>query len=191
MKSSINLATEPFVNYRGWLLTTSILVVAAVGLTVWLGIAGVQVWQERSLARERLRQLETRRAELAATQQRLEAELRTPATYEQLERARFLNQLIQRKSLSWTRLFFDLQERLPARVRILSLAPSVREDGRLQVELRVGGQAASDIIEFLQGLESGQKFQEIVLRSQNRAGGDSPDPITAELSAVYVEEQAR
>lgn len=188
MRSAINLASTPFVNYRSFLLTVGLLALLAVGLTGWLTVEGVQAWRERSAAHERLRELEARQAELTAEQQRLEAELRSPGTYDQLERAHFLNEMIQRKSLSWTKLFFDLQERLPARVRIRSLAPSLRDDGRLQVELRVGGQSAADVIEFLQALDEGGKFQDIVLRSQNRAAGAADDPVTAELSAVYVEQ---
>jgi len=114
--------------------------------------------------------------------------LQDPATQEILARTRFLNDLVRRKNLSWTELFFDLQERLPARVRILAVAPSLREDGDLQVELHVGSESAQALIEFLQALEEGEKFREIALRSQSRASGAQADAVTAQVSAVYVQE---
>lgn len=187
MRSSINLATHPFVNYRRFMLTTGVLAVVVLGLTVGLAFEGVRVWQERTLAQARMRELGRQRAELAAEQLRLEKELQDPAMQEQLERVRFLNQLIQQKSLSWTELFFDLQQRLPARVRVLSLSPSLREDGRLQVEMRVGGQSAAAVIDFLRALEKGEEFHDIRLHSQSRDVGSATDSLIAEISATYVQ----
>ena len=188
MRSRINLATNPFINYRRFALMAGMLAVVAVGLTVLLGLEGVRSWQDRTGRQAHRRELQGQRARLAAEQQRLESELRAAATQELLERTRFLNQLIQQKRFSWSALFFDLQEQLPPRMRILALSPSLRPDGHLQVELHVGGQSALAVIEFLRALEQAEKFRSLALHSQRRAAGSEPDAVTARVSAIYVQE---
>lgn len=188
MRSSINLATEPFVDYRGFALTAGILAVAGLGLSLFLAIQGISTWRETSTTQGKLRQLEGRRGQLLDEQRELEKELRTPANLEQLERVRFLNLLIRQKSLSWTQLFFDLQERLPLPVRILSLSPTLQEDGSVLVELRLGAASSADVIEFLQALEQGKKFRDVVLHTQAQGRGASRDGVEARVSALYVQE---
>lgn len=188
MRVPLNLATAPFVPVRRFLLTVGLLAVVALAATLAVGVEAVRVWRGRTATQTRTRELQTERARLLIEQQRLERELEDPATQEVLARTRFLNDLVRRKNLSWTELFFDLQERLPARVRILALAPSLRDDGALQVELQVGSESAAALIEFLQALEKGEKFREIMLRSQNRATGTQADAVVAQVSAVYVQE---
>jgi len=188
MRTSINLATKPFVNVRPFVVTTAVLGATALVLTLLLLMVGVSTWRERATTLARLRGLESERSRLIAAQARLESELRTPATQQLLERTRFLNQLIRQKGLSWTELFFDLQQCLPRQVRILSLSPSLREDGNVLVELRVGGGSAAAVIEFLQALEEGEKFRDVVLRGQRRGTGASRDEMSAEVTAVYVQE---
>lgn len=188
MRARINLATDPFVNYRPFVGTVGLLTAATLGLTLLLVVESIQTWRERTHTQQRLRELTRQRAELTAEQQQLETELRAPATQERLERVRFLNQLILQKSLSWTQLFLDLQKRLPSQVRVLSLSPSWREDGNIEVKVRVGGRSAPAVVEFLRALEQGGEFQEFELYSQRRPSGRSADAVVAEVGAVYVQE---
>lgn len=188
MRSSINLASDPFVNLRGFAVTAGILAVAAFGLTLWLLIHGLSTWRETTTTQGKLRGFETQRTRLLSEQHNLENELRAPGTMELLERVRFLNQLIRQKRLSWTQLVFDLQERLPAQVRILSLSPSLREDGSVLVELRLGGASPEAVIDFLRALEQGEKFRDVVLHAQAEGRGTGADAVDARVSAVYVQE---
>lgn len=188
MRIPINLATRPFINSRPFVFATTVLGATALVLTLLLIFVGVSGWLERSATMARLHELERERGRLMAAQQRLENELRSPANEQLLERARFLNQLIQQKGLSWIELFFDLQQRLPRRVRVLSLSPKLRNDGHLLVELRLGGESAAAVIEFLRALEEGEKFQDLALHRQRRRSGRGLDGIEAEVSAVYVQE---
>lgn len=188
MRSSINLASRPFINYRPFVFTTALLALLALGLTALVVVKAVTTWQEQSRAQARLHELSAQQARLVAEQAQLESELQASTTRELLERTRFLNGLIERKSLSWTELFFDLQDRLPPGVRILTLSRSLRDDGRVEVDLRLGGQSAPAVIEFLRALEEGEKFREVTLHSQSREAGNGPDVIQAQVSAVYAPE---
>ena len=188
MKAPVNLATRPFVNGRPFVVTTVVLGGVALLLTLLVLVVGVTVWRERTTTVARLHGLDSERVRLIAAQGSLESELRAPATQQLLERTRFLNQLIREKGLSWTELFFDLQQRLPPQVRILSLSPSLREDGHLLVELRVGGASGAAVIEFLRALEEGEKFRDVMLLGQRRGSGAGRDQMTAEVTVVYVQE---
>ncbi|MBI4467308.1 MAG: hypothetical protein HY656_07775 [Acidobacteria bacterium] len=187
MRSAINLASAPFVPYRRFLLTVGLLAVVTLGATVWVGVNAGSLWQERRTAQSRMRELKAEQARLIKEQERLESELQHPALQALLERVRFMNGLIRQKNLSWAQLFSDLEERLPPRVRILTLSPSLREDGPLQVELQVGGESPQAVIRFLRALEEGQKFREIELHSQTRAENPESDPVVARVSAVYMQ----
>lgn len=188
MRNTINLATSPFVNYRPFALGAGLLGVVTLAVTVFVAMESVQAWQERTAAQAHLTALKSERARLMAEQQRLESELQDPATQAVLRRTRFLNDLIRQKNLSWTQLFFDVAERLPRQVRILSVSPSLRQDGRLQVELQVGGQSPPAVIEFLRALEDAEKFDQVELHSQNYRGGRGRDAMTAQVSVAYLQE---
>lgn len=185
MRTSINLATRPFVDYRGFLLTSGVLGLVALVFTVILLITGFSTWRETTSTQGKLRALESRSAQLAAEQVELENDLRGPGKFEQLEQVQLVNQLIQRKSFSWTQLFFDLQERLPDQVRVLSLTPSQSDDGSVLVEMRLGAASQAALIDFLQALEKGEKFRDVKLHTQgeNRSGRDAVD---ARVTTVYV-----
>ena len=185
MRTSINLASQPFVDYRSFLLTTGILGLVALACTALLLITGISAWRETTTTQGKLRALESRGAQLAAEQRELESELRAPGNLDQLEQVHFANQLIRRKAFSWTQLFFDVQERLPAEVRVLSITPSQRDDGSVLVEMRLGAGSQSALIDFLQALEQGQKFREVALHTQGESRG-SRDAIDARVTTVYV-----
>jgi len=188
MRTSINLATAPFIPARRFLLTVGSLAVVALAATLFAGVEAVRTWQERTATAARVRELTAERGRLFAEQRRLQEELQAPALRQVLDRTQFFNGLVRRKNLSWTNLVLDLQERLPARVRILALSPSLRDDGRLQVEMQVGGESAQALIGFVQALEKSANFQEIALHSQDPTTRARADAVTAQLSVVYVEE---
>ncbi|MGH9862161.1 MAG: hypothetical protein ACRD35_01925 [Candidatus Acidiferrales bacterium] len=188
MRPAINLATNPFVSYRRFALAAGTLGVIGVGAALLLLVMAIGQWQETTSIQGQIRQFEAQRATLHAEQRALEAELRAPTAQELLGQVDFLNQLIRRKSLSWTQLFFDLQERLPERVRILTLAPSVKKDGSIRVELGLGGDSTAAIIEFLEALPKGNKFRDVELHSQGEGRGAGRDVVTAQVSAVYVQD---
>ncbi|MFQ5776620.1 MAG: hypothetical protein ACE5IP_01285 [Terriglobia bacterium] len=189
MRIPINLASRPFVNYRPFVVTAGLLALVAAGFTLFVGVEGVRTWQKRTTTQARVRELETQHQELVSQQGQLEAELQDPATVELLEHVRFLNRVIRQKGFSWTALFFDLQQRLPRQVRVLSLSPSLRDDGLVEVDIRLGSQSPQAVVRFLRSLEESDEFRQTVLHSQSRptraAGGDR---LNADVSALYARE---
>jgi Tfp pilus assembly protein PilN len=186
MKSRINLATRPIVNQRSFWLAGSALFLAALLLTVYVLTAGVTTWQQRMTTRTQLRELASERVDLRADLSRLADELQDPATQELLDQNGYLNRIIQQKAFSWGTFFHRLAQSLPRRARVLSVSPSMGEDGRVEVELSVGGGSPDDIHAFMKRLEEGPHFTQVVLQSQEM-GNSTDDAVTADLSVVYLE----
>ncbi|MCK7506006.1 MAG: hypothetical protein MZV70_19325 [Desulfobacterales bacterium] len=77
----------------------------------------------------RWRQLEAQIQKLDQEQARIQGELRRPANAAVLDRSVFLNLLLQRKGISWTRLFADLEGVFPGGVEAGD-HPPLRHGGR-------------------------------------------------------------
>lgn len=186
MRIPINLATRPFVNTRPFLVTTSVLVSVALVFTVWVTVVGVRTWQQESMTRAQTSELERQKTELVAEQRQLVVSLSTPNAQQVLERKLFLDRLIQRRRLSWIELFVDLQQHLPGQARVLSLSPALLESGDISLDLRVVGSSSSAVIDFVQALEKGEKFRNVMLLAQSEVSGRAGG-VGATITAVYVQ----
>ena len=102
-----------------------------------------------------------------------------------LDRANFLNSLIGERSFPWTAIFMDLEKTLPPGVRVISIAPKL-QNGRAQVQLKVGATDDASKIKFLEAMEKSQTFSGMELKSE--ASSEQPgsiDRITMELTVWY------
>ena len=102
-----------------------------------------------------------------------------------LERAGFFSRMVSQKRLSWARLFLDLEQALPPRVRVVSLSPRLRDDGRVEVRMRVGADSEGAVVEFLESLGQSGKFPEYRIESVS-AEGQRGDAVVAQLIAIYA-----
>lgn len=154
----INLASEPFRKDRPLLIAsaaTAALLIAVLALLLTI------ISRERDAAsesRETIAKLEEQLRKGGAEQARLESVLRQPVNESALERGMFLNSLLQRKGISWTRLFADLAIVFPPDVRLVSVRPTVTDDNRIQLEMVLGSQQPQPVIELLQKLEGSTEF---------------------------------
>lgn len=154
----LNLASEPFRRDRPLLAGSA---VAAVLLLVVLVVQVMAILREREAAAEAREMLAGLNREITQVNQRvarLEGELRKPANAAVLERSAFLNVLLQRKGISWTRLFGDLEEVFPHNVRLVTIRPAVTAAGPVQLEMVVGAQAPEPVIQLLRQLEGSKVF---------------------------------
>jgi type IV pilus assembly protein PilN len=161
----LNLASEPFRRDRPLLVGSAI---AAVLLVALLALQVTAILREREAASEARATLAGLNRDIATVNRRiaqLEAELRKPANAAVLERSAFLNVLLQRKGISWTRLFSDLEAVFPHNVRLVTVRPSVTAEGSVQLEMVVGAQAPEPVIDLLKRLEGSALFSRTELLS--------------------------
>ena len=96
---------------------------------------------------------------IAAQQAKLNATLRKPENAEVLERSLFLNTLIDRKAISWTKIFADLEKVMPYNVRLVSVRlPAVNSSNQVLLDMVVGAKDVAPILDLLKHLEGAPQF---------------------------------
>lgn len=158
MKIPINLASQPFRRDRPMIvasIVTGLLLAATLAALVSLAMADRARFAD---TRRNLDQLDAQIRKANAEQARLEAVLRQPENAEVLERSLFLNALLFRKGISWTRIFADLEHTLPHNVRLISVRPFVNAQNQITLEMNVGAESPEPIIALLKALEESPLF---------------------------------
>ena len=92
-----------------------------------------------------------RQPQSSAEQANLDAVLRRPENAEVLERSVFLNALLYRKGISWTRIFADLEKIMPPNVRVMNIRPFVNEENQVTLDMTVGAEDPGSGHRFSQG----------------------------------------
>lgn len=158
MRYPINLASEPFRRDRAVIVASSVLgglLVVTFGLLVMLI---VNERGQKSDVREATAQAEAQIVRLTAEQAALEDSMRKPENADVLERSVFLNTLIARKGVSWTKLFGDLESVMPHNVRLVAIRPQTDPQNNIQLEMTVGAQSVEPVVNLLQKMEGSGIF---------------------------------
>ncbi|HLJ16505.1 MAG TPA: hypothetical protein VKV15_18540 [Bryobacteraceae bacterium] len=159
MRIPINLASEPFRRDRPVLVSSFAgCVVLAITLAALI-FAAVNQRGQMGTTRQDISSLSSQLGTITAEQNRLEATLRRPENAVVLERSLLLNTLLQRKGISWTRIFSDLEKVLPNDVRlILVRLPQITSQNQVMLDMQVGAQTQKPILDFLRNLEASPLF---------------------------------
>jgi type IV pilus assembly protein PilN len=165
MKIPINLASEPFRRDRPMVaasVAVSLLLVGTLGMLISLAITDNSQLAD---ARRSISGLNRKIAAATREQARLDAVLRLPENAEVLERSLFLNSLLYRKGISWTRIFADLEATIPHNVRVISIHPAVNSQNQVTLDMTVGAESPEPVIGLLKALESSPLFGSAYLHS--------------------------
>jgi len=161
MKIPINLASEPFRRDRPMLVgsgVVAVLLLATLGVLISLYLTDRT---QQADVRADIARLETSIRSASAEQTNLDAVLRRPENAEVLERSVFLNELLYRKGISWTKIFSDLGKTMPPNVRLMTIRPFVNKDNRVTLDMTIGAMTPVAVIEFLKALESSPLFESV------------------------------
>lgn len=185
MRVRLNLATAPLENNRRFLLGASLLGISALVLFVLLARQAYRDWRESSEIRAETAELQSQMRELRDARGDLERSFKRPEARRTVERAAFLNGMIEQRSFPWTRIFMDLERLLPEGVRVVSIAPQMK-DGRVEVKLVVGATSDGARLEFLKTLEGAKEFTGVQVLSETRpTRPDVADRVVLELLTWY------
>ena len=159
MRIPINLASDPFRRDRRTLIGNWVRVVF---LTALLGFFLYDIAANRARlgdTRAEVRSLNQELAAISSEQAQLDATLRQPANASILERSLLLNTLVERKSVSWTKIFADLEAVLPPNVRIIQVRlPQIDSANQVLLDMVVGSQSPEPVITFLKQLQASPRF---------------------------------
>lgn len=160
IKIDINLASRPFVNNRKFYLSAGILLTVLFGVSYWNLSRYQTIHARRSQVNQLMSRDRARFEALGREQEKLLGRLQSPETAEFLDRLEHINQLIQRRTFSWTVLLNDLERLTPANLQVVSIKPQISNRGVL-VEIVANGRSSKDNIQFVANLESSGKFYDV------------------------------
>ena len=158
MTPRINLASEPFRRDR-LVVVTSAAIAGALVVTLAL-LVSIIVTDRRAMRNDHaaLDRLDRQMRVMRTEQTKLDAQFRQAGNADVLDRSQFINLLLYRKGISWTRLFADLSKVVPPNVRIVSVRPQVDSRDHIQLDMTVGAESQPPIIDLVTKFESSDLF---------------------------------
>ena len=159
MRIPINLSSQPFRKDRPILaagfLAAGILLATFGFLILMIISARGQMKGERA----EIADLDVKLKSITSEQAKFDVQLRRPENEAVFERNVMLNTLIDRKSISWTRIFSDLEKVLPGGIRLISIRlPQITNQNQVLLDMVVGASEQSPVLDLLKRLETSPVF---------------------------------
>ncbi len=157
-----NLSTRPFYNERAvqlWLLVLAFIVAVATFLNIVRVIRYSQT--DTELAGQASRD-EARAADLREEALRLRGSVDLQQVELASTEARQANELIDRRTFSWTDLFNQFETTFPDNVRIMAVKPTLDEKGGLVLTINVAARSVDDVDELIRNLEGTGSFTNLL-----------------------------
>jgi Fimbrial assembly protein (PilN). len=158
MRIALNLSSEPFRRDRPIVVASVATGLFLIGLLAMLVFLAVQERGQATEARQEIAGLRKSVAALNREQAELARLLQKPENVAVLDRVLFINTLLYRKAISWTKIFSDLESVLPYNVRLISVRPQVDSRNEIFLTMAVGSQTQPPVIEMLKRLENSPLF---------------------------------
>lgn len=179
-----NLSTRPFYNERGvrfWLLAATLLVVLA-------GLFNVSRVIRYSQSDTELATRASRDEARAADLRKRAVELRATVDPRQIDfastDARQANDLIDRRTFSWTELWNLFETTLPDDVRIASFRPKLDPKRGIVLNINVVARSVDDVSQWMEKLEATGAFADLGRAIEEHF--DDQGLLEASIEALYV-----
>jgi len=187
MRIDINLATRPYEDSRQfWIYWGTGLALLGIGTTLLLFMTVTGFMRARG-DRTQIAKLEQQIAAYDREKAQAEAVLNQPQNRELRDQSRFLNELFERKAFSWTRVFEDLEQVMPAHLRVVSIRPNVSGDNNVTLKLVVGGESQVQAIDLVRKMENSPHFKQPRITHEEAINDNSSDGDRAriEIETAY------
>ncbi|MBV8207503.1 MAG: hypothetical protein JO041_11975 [Acidobacteria bacterium] len=183
MRTTINLATQPYQDIRTFALRWGIgllLLLAAASVLVYKAVEGWRSTRDTGMVISRY---EDQMKDLQHDINTGKAELQRPENVGIRMQSAFLNTLIARKAFSWTEAFSTLEDIMPPRLHVVSMQPELDDQNRLILKMRVVGDSRDGALMLLRRMENTPEFQSPQLESEapGRQGQEE-----FQIAAIYV-----
>lgn len=183
-----NLATRPFYNesaVRFWFAIVALVVAAATIFNVTRVVRYSRA--DTALATQAVGD-EARAAALKAEAAKLRASVDSKQVEVASSEARQANDLIDRRTFSWTELFNRFETTLPADVRITSVRPTLDRQRRIMLTITILARGVDDVNEFMENLEATGAFASLLSREERVTESGQ---LMAALETAYVPNRAK
>ena len=188
MRLDINLASQPYEDARQFWMRWGTALGVSVVLTLVLLTFTITGWFNARRDHAKISEFRAQIAERDLKRQQAEAFLNQPENRATRDQSQFLNELIGRKSLSWTYVLEDLEKVMPPRVHLVSIHPEMDEDNQLTLKMLVAGDSRERALELARRMEESRSFAQTYIQSEHVAPPGSGDNIQFDIAGVYIPE---
>jgi type IV pilus assembly protein PilN len=188
MRLDINLASQPYEDARQFWMRWGTAVGAFGLLTLILLTLDITGWVNARRDRATISQekaMIARRDEARANAERI---LNQPQNRTTRDESQFLNELIERKAFSWTRVLENLEKVMPPRVHVVAIDPELDEDNQLALKMRVAGDSRDRAIELARRMEASRRFAQTAITTESHTQSQTGDTEQFDIVAIYIPE---
>jgi type IV pilus assembly protein PilN len=188
MRLNINLSSKPYEDSRQfWVYwgTGLFLVGLATALLVFLAVTG---FIEASRDRQQIANLKSELAKYDQEKTQAIAMFNLPQNRIVRDRSRFLNELFARKAFSWTLVFEELEQVMPAHLHVISINPGISDENQLELKLVVGGDTQEQALDLVRKMEGSKHFRQTRIEAEKFAeeAANNRDRVQFDIDALYV-----
>jgi Tfp pilus assembly protein PilN len=159
-----NFATRPFYNERAVYIWLAVVALAVAGATIFNVSRVIRYSRSDTQLATQAARDEARAADLRNEAARLRASVDPRQMDQASAEAREANELIDRRTFSWTELFNRFETTLPDDVRITSVRQKVDENKGLVVLITVVARNVDDVSLFMENLDKTGAFSSLLAR---------------------------
>ncbi len=188
MRLDINLASQPYEDARQFWMRWGTGVGAVGLLTLVLLTLTVTGWFNARRDHASISQTKALIAERDARKAEAETFLNQPQNRSTRDESQFLNEMIERKAFSWTKVLESLEKVMPPRVHLVNISPGLDEDNQLALKMTVAGDSRDRALELMRRMEESKRFAQTTFLSETYAQSATGDNERVEFSALYVPE---
>jgi type IV pilus assembly protein PilN len=188
MRLNINLASRPYEDSQQfwiyWGTGLGLLALATL-LLVSLAASG---FIEASRDRQQISKLKSQLAQFDREKTQAVAMLNEPQNRIIRDRSRFLNDLFERKAFSWTLVFEQLEQVMPAHLHVISIHPDIAEDNSVRLKLVVGGETQEQALDLVRKMEGSKHFKQTRIDAEHfqEQQSSNTDRVQFDIDALYV-----
>ncbi|MGB7025397.1 MAG: hypothetical protein WBD73_16520 [Candidatus Acidiferrales bacterium] len=189
MKTRFNLASSPLENNRRFIASAATLGILALAASLFLSLHAIRARRTNGAIRADISRLEDQLQASQREQERLRVALKDPKIVEVMNRARFLNNLIEQRTFPWTKMFADLERILPPGVRVVSISPQMDKEGRVKVMLVVSAVNDEQKMKFVRSIVASPSFSNVRPTQEShpeRVSTGSAGVVLLSLEAQYA-----
>ncbi|MGO9088252.1 MAG: hypothetical protein ACLQBK_23825 [Candidatus Sulfotelmatobacter sp.] len=188
MRLDINLASQPYEDARQFWLRWGTATIAVAFLTLTLLTMTARDWVYARQDRKAMAETRALIADRDRIRADAEAFLNRPENRNTRDTSQFLNEMIERKAFSWTRVLENLEMVMPARVHLVGINPQLNDDNQLGLKMTVAGDSRERAIELAKHMEESGRFAETNITGERSTQSNTGDTEQVDIVAIYIPE---
>jgi len=187
MRLNLNLATRPYEDVGSFLRRWGTLTLLLAVITGGLLYLAIHNWRESRDVNQQIARMQGEINKLDKERATAIATLNKPENKAIADQSKFLNGVIQRKSMSWTRIFMDLERIMPNQLHVTAITPELNKQNQLRIHLQVAGPSREKAIDLVRKMEESPSFHDAELVTETMAKDPTKgDSVTFEIISQYV-----